>query len=72
MICYVIKCCELFEIPVCPAVSQLNEQTFTDRMPFIGLIGKAKIRLSEIWQRMRFVAIFPLHGKGHKKFKCLQ
>ena len=38
----------------------------------IGLIGNAKIRLSEIWQRMRFVVIFRLHGKGHKKFKCLQ
>jgi hypothetical protein len=38
----------------------------------IGLIGNPKMRLSEIWQRMRFVVIFRLHGKGHKKFKCLQ
>jgi hypothetical protein len=38
----------------------------------IGLFGKAKIRLSEIWQRMRFVVVFRLQGKGHKKFNCLQ
>ena len=41
-------------------------------IPTIGLFQKAKIRLSEFWQRMRFVVVFRLHGKGHKKFMCLQ
>ena len=47
----------------------VNNKCLTKRD--IGLIGKTKIRLSEIWQRMRFVVIFRLHGKDHKKFKCL-
>ncbi len=33
----------------------------------IGLFYIAKIRFPEIWQRMRFVGVFRLHGKGHKK-----
>ena len=37
----------------------------------IGLFQKTKIQLSAIWQRIRFVVVFRLHGKGHKKFKCL-
>jgi hypothetical protein len=39
-------------------------------MPFIGFFKKAEIQLSEIWQRMRFVVVFRLYGKGHKKFEC--
>ena len=37
----------------------------------IGLFYIAKIRFPEIWQRMRFVGVFRLHGKGHKKSKSL-
>jgi|688.fasta_scaffold1690825_1 hypothetical protein len=48
-----------------------NTFSFNSSIIVIGLIGKAKIRLSETWQRMRFLVIFRLHGKGHKKFKCL-
>ncbi len=38
----------------------------------IGLFYIAKIRFPEIWQRMRFVGVFRLHGKGQKKSKSLQ
>ena len=40
---------------------KINYIEHLTNLPTIGLIGNAKIRLSEIWQRMRFVVIFRLH-----------